>query len=146
MTKSFLFPIPLVIWLAGCAEPPRDAESTTPPAPLAVNVVTVAVQQWPSIYEATGTVRARSSAVISAKWMGYVREVKVQVGDRVREGQLLVALDPRDLDASSGRAAAAREEVRNVIPEADSAVAAAKANLDLVQVTFKRMNELYGKN
>ena len=31
------------------------------------------------------------------------------------------------------------------IPEADSAVAAAKANLDLVQATFKRMNELYEK-
>jgi RND family efflux transporter MFP subunit len=145
MTKMILFLVFFTFWLAGCAEPPRDTEPATPPAPLAVNVVTVAVQQWPSIYEATGTVRARSSAVISAKWMGYVREVKVQVGDRVREGQLLVALDSRDLDASSGRAAGAREEVRNTIPEVDSAVAAAKANFDLVQVTFKRMNELYGK-
>ena len=77
--------------------------------------------------------RARSSAIIAAKWMGYVREVKVQVGDRVREGQLLVGLDARDLDASSAQAAAARDEVRNEIPEAESAVAAAKANLDLVQ-------------
>src|SRR5579864_2044182 len=146
MTKNMLFLVSLVVWLAGCGEAPSENEPAVPAAALAVNVVTAAVQQWPSIYEATGTVRARSSAVISAKWMGYVREVKVQVGDRVREGQLLVALDPRDLDASSGRAAAARDEVRNVIPEADSAVAAAKANLDLVQVTFKRMNELYGKN
>ena len=110
-----------------------------------VSVVTPAVQQWPAIYEATGTVRARTSAIIAAKWMGYVREVKVQVGDRVREGQLLVVLDARDLDASANQAAAAREEVRNGIPEADSAVAAAKANLDLVQSTFKRMNELYEK-
>jgi RND family efflux transporter MFP subunit len=146
MTKNILFMVSLVIWLAGCSEALRDAESTAPVTPpLAVNVVTAVVQQWPSIYEATGTVRARSSAIISAKWMGYVREVKVQVGDRVREGQLLVALDTRDLDASSGRAGAAREEVRNAIPEVDSAVSAAKANLDLVQVTFKRMNELYGK-
>jgi RND family efflux transporter MFP subunit len=145
MTKKMLFPIPFMIWLAGCGEAPREDEPAVPAAALAVKVVTATVQQWPSIYEATGTVRARSSAVISAKWMGYVREVKVQVGDRVREGQLLVALDTRDLDASSGRATAAREEVRNVFPEADSAVAAAKANLDLVQVTFKRMNELYGK-
>jgi RND family efflux transporter MFP subunit len=146
MTKNILFMVSLVIWLAGCSEALRDAESTAPVTPpLAVNVVTAVVQQWPSIYEATGTVRARSSAIISAKWMGYVREVKVQVGDRVREGQLLVALDTRDLDASSGRAGAAREEVRNAIPEVDSAVSAARANLDLVQVTFKRMNELYGK-
>jgi len=148
MTKKILFMVSLVIWLVGCGEGPREDESASsaaPARPLTVTVVTAAVQQWPSIYEATGTVRARSSTVISAKWMGYVREVKVQVGDRVREGQLLVALDTRDLDASSGRAEAAREEVRSVIPEADSAVAGARANLDLVQVTFKRMNELYGK-
>ena len=77
--------------------------------------------------------------------MGYVREVKVQTGDHVREGQLLVTLDPRDLDVSSRRAESAREEVRAGIPEADSAVAAAKANLDLAQVTFGRMQDMYQK-
>jgi RND family efflux transporter MFP subunit len=77
--------------------------------------------------------------------MGYVREVKVQIGDRVREGQLLISLDARDLDASVNRAAASREEIQNAIPEADSSIAAAKANSDLAQVTLKRMKELYDK-
>ena len=107
--------------------------------------MTAATETWPSIYEATGTVRARVSAVIAAKLMGYVREVRVQAGDRVREGQLLVTLDTRDLDVSSRRAEAAREEVRAAVPEADSAVAAAKANLDLAQVTFGRMQDLFQK-
>jgi RND family efflux transporter MFP subunit len=75
--------------------------------------------------------------------MGYVREVKVQAGDRVREGQLLVTLDTRDLDVSSRRAEAAREEVRSGVPESDSAVAAAQANLVLAQVTFGRMRDLF---
>jgi RND family efflux transporter MFP subunit len=144
MKKPTLVLIPFLIWLAGCGEPP-EVSSTARSAAVSVHVVNATVQQWPVIYEATGTVRARSSAIIAAKWMGYVREVKVQVGDRVREGQLLVVLDARDLDASANQAAAAREEVRNGFPEADSAVAAAKANLDLVQSTFKRMNELYEK-
>ena len=127
----------------------RSADAKSPPllpAPaVAVSTVTAATETWPSIYEATGTVRARTSAVISAKLMGYVREVKVQTGDRVREGQLLVTLDTRDLDVSSRRAEAAREEVRTAVPEADSAVAAAKANLDLAQVTFGRMQDLFQK-
>ena len=144
MTKRFLLPMPALIWLAGCGGP-REVHSAASAPSLGVNVVRVSVQQWPSLYETTGTVRARSSATIAAKWMGYVRQVRVQVGDRVKPGQLLVALDTRDLDASSGRAAAARDEVRGAIPEADSAVAAAKANLDLAQVTFRRMNDLYGK-
>jgi RND family efflux transporter MFP subunit len=77
--------------------------------------------------------------------MAYVREVKAQIGDHVREGQPLVTLDARDLDVNSRRIEAAREEIRAAMPEADSAVAAAKANLDLAQVTFKRMQELYEK-
>jgi RND family efflux transporter MFP subunit len=77
--------------------------------------------------------------------MGYVREVNVQAGDRVREGQLLVTLDARDLDVNSRRAEAALIEIRSSAPEADSAVAAAKANLDLAQATFKRMQDLFSK-
>jgi len=145
MAKGIFLLGTLAIWLTGCGDVPRQPESASATAPIAVKVVIPEVQQWPAIYEATGTVRARTSVTIAAKWMGYVREVKVQVGDRVHEGQLLVVLDARDLDASSNQAVAAREEVRNGFPEADSAVAAAKANLDLVQATFKRMNELYQK-
>ena len=144
MTNKALWLIPSMLWLAGCSESPREVTSSKRP-PVAVSVVPVAEQQWPSIYEATGTVRARTSAVIAAKLLGYVREVKVQAGDRVREGQLLVTLDARDLDVNSRRAEAALDEVRSSTPEADSAVAGAKANLDLAQTTFDRMQELWNK-
>ena len=144
MTKATLVLIPISLWLTGCGEPPGTPAATQPKT-LRVHEVTATVQQWPSIYEAAGTVRARTSVAIAAKWMGYVREVNVRVGDRVRQGQLLVSLDARDLDASANRAAAARNEVRNAIPEADSAVVAAKAGLDFAQSTFRRMNELYEK-
>jgi len=146
MTKRLLIPIPLVVWLAGCGDVPREGPSTSSsPAAVAVSTVTIATETWPSTYEATGTVRARTSAVLSSRLMGYVREVKVQAGDRVREGQPLVTLDTRDLDIGARRAEAAREEVRSAVPEADSAVAAAKAHLDLAQVTFGRMQDLFQK-
>lgn len=145
MMKRLLLPIPLVMWLSACGEAPREKSTTVSTPAVAVSSVTAANETWPSIYEATGTVRARTSAIISAKLMGYVREVKAQAGDRVREGQLLVTLDTRDLDVSSRRAEAAREEVRSGVPEGDSAVAAAKANLDLAQVTFGRMRDLFQK-
>ena len=145
MTKTFLFLIPFATWLAGCGEAPGKRAATSSADPIAVSTVTAATETWPSLYQASGTVRARTSAVISAKLMGYVREVKVQAGDHVREGQLLVTLDARDLDVSSRRVEAAREEVRSAVPEADNAAAAAKANLDLAQVTFGRMQDLFLK-
>jgi RND family efflux transporter MFP subunit len=77
--------------------------------------------------------------------MGYAREVRAQIGDRVRDGQALVVLDALDLDTSVARAEAGREEVKSVIPEAESAVALAKSQLDLAQVTFNRIQDLLNK-
>src|SRR5437660_8687010 len=106
MTKGHLFLIPAAIWLTGCGAAPRETSAAGSQAAVVVSTVAAAAETWPSIYEATGTVRARTSAVIAAKLMGYVREVKVQPGDQVREGQLLVTLDTRDLDVGSRRAEA----------------------------------------
>jgi RND family efflux transporter MFP subunit len=110
-----------------------------------VETVAVAETDWPSTYEATGTVRARTTVTISSKLMGYAREVRAQIGDRVREGQPLVVLDARDLETSVARAEAGREEVKDSILEAESAVAWSRSQLDLAQVTFQRMQDLLNK-
>jgi RND family efflux transporter MFP subunit len=145
MKPYFLFlPIPVLL-LASCGSEParRAAQPQTPP--VAVHTVAVSTEDWPASYEATGTVRARATATISSKVTGYVQQVSVQVGDHVREGQPLITLDARDLDVSLRRAEAGRAEVESAIPELENATAAAKANLDLAQATFQRMEELAGK-
>jgi RND family efflux transporter MFP subunit len=79
---------------------------------------------------------------MSSKVMGYVQQVHVRQGDVVREGQLLVTLDARDLDSNVRRADAGRHEAESAQGEADQAIAGAKANLDLAQATFCRIEEL----
>ena len=130
--------------MAACGTNP-PSPSPNPASPIPVHTVTVALQDWPSTYEATGTVRARTSASIASRVTGYVQQVTVQQGDRVTAGQTLVVLDTRDLDANVRRADAGVNEVNSAIPEVDSAVAAAKANLDLARVTAKRIDELAAK-
>ena len=131
--------------LSACHDAPRKAEASSNPASVAVPVIAVASVELPSIYEAVGTVRARTSAAISSKIMGAVREVKIHSGDQVAAGQLLVTIDSRDLDVAIRQAQAAREEALSARGETDHAVAAAQANLDLASVTFRRMQELYDK-
>jgi membrane fusion protein, multidrug efflux system len=145
MKPYFLFlPIPVLL-LSSCGnEPPRRAAQSQA-SPLTVQTVEVVTQDWPANYEATGTVRARTTASISSKVMAYVQQVNAQVGDHVRQGQELITLDARDLDANLRRAEAGRTEVESAIPEIEHATAAAKANLDLAQTTFKRMEELAAK-
>jgi RND family efflux transporter MFP subunit len=143
-TVALLSPISLLL-LASCgSEPPREAAASSS-TPAAVETVAVAMQEWPGVYEATGSVRARTAGTISSKVMGYVQQVSVQVGDRVRAGQTLITLDARDLEAGVRAAEAVRTEAQSAIPEAESGMAAAKANLDLASATFRRMEDLAAK-
>lgn len=140
--RYFLF---ASLFLAGCGSEPARKVETKPALSIRVETVTLAETDWPSTYEATGTVRARTTATIAARLMGNAREVRAQVGDRVREGQVLVVLDAREMDSNVRRAEAAREEVKSRIPEAESGIAVAKAQVDLAQVTFERMRDLLHK-
>ena len=145
MRFTFVPVLASVAMWSGCGGGDSRPQAAANAPAVAVQLATVSSQPWPDVYEATGTVRARTAAVLSSRVMAYVRQVEVQAGDRVREGQLLVTLDAQDLDASVLRAQAAEAEVMSAIPEADSGVAGAKANLDLAQSTFKRMEELASK-
>lgn len=146
MVKQSLLLISALISLAGCGEAPQEiSKGPERAAPLTVTAVTAAAEDVPATYEASGTVRPRSCATISAKILGAVREVKVQLGDHVQEGQLLIVVDAREMETAVRRAEAARDEIKGLFPEAAAGVAAAKASLDLAQVTFTRMGDLYHK-
>jgi RND family efflux transporter MFP subunit len=107
--------------------------------------VTASAAQWPATYEAVGTIRARTTAILSAKLLANIREVRAQAGDHVRANDPLITLDARDLESASRRAEAGREEARGAQAEADQALAAAKSQLDLAQATFARMQQLFDK-
>lgn len=129
--------------LAGCGggkEAPRKAESL--PAVKAATVK-LAEETVPEIYEATGTVRARVSSVLSARVMGYLREVRVQAGDTVQPGQVIAVIEAREIDSGLKQAEAARDEARNALPEVENAIAAAKAQLELAEATHRRMKSLF---
>ena len=129
-------------FFTGCGSEAPLRAVTAPPAAMHVGTAEVTETDWPRTYEATATVRARTTTVISSKVMAYAHEVRAQIGDRVREGQMLAVLDARDLDVALARAEAGREEMKSALPEAENAIALAGTQLDLAQVTFDRMQKL----
>ena len=145
MTNRMLLVIASGAWLSACGTTRHETGAENKQAPISVQTIAAATAEWPATYEATGTVRARTTSVVAARMMGYAREVRAQAGDHVKAGQVLAVLDARDLEASLRSAAAGLDEVRQAMGEADGAVAASKAGLDLAQATFARMQDLYNK-
>ncbi|MGN6329935.1 MAG: efflux RND transporter periplasmic adaptor subunit [Rhodanobacter sp.] len=69
-----------------------------PLAPVAVTTATVETRALTPALFGIGTVEARHTYRIGPTFAGRVQQVEVQVGDRVKAGQLLGTMDPVDLD------------------------------------------------
>jgi multidrug efflux pump subunit AcrA (membrane-fusion protein) len=120
------------------------------PAPVqGVKIETIKLSPVEEGYEAVGTVRSKTTSVLSSKVMGHILAVHVREGDRVRIGQLLVEMDDRDPRAQLQKAQAglrevqdAQEEIDQNILAAESTREAAEAGRSLAAATFKRYNAL----
>jgi RND family efflux transporter MFP subunit len=134
----------LAVGMSACGGKAPEKKAGAAPGPaLAARAVKLAAEAVPEVYEATGTVRARSTTALSARIMGHIREVRVQAGDRVSAGQVVAVLDAREIETGLDTARAAREEARSGLPEVENAIAAAQAQLNLAQSTWKRMKSLH---
>lgn len=129
----------LALLTLGCSEKiePGNTESTKG-APISVQVMRVARQNQPVVYDAVGTVRARLSATVSSKLMGVIQAFKVKEGDEVKAGDLLVVLDERQVAAQLTQAQAALSEARKAESAAVSAQAAAEAGAERARLSFRR--------
>ncbi len=89
-----------------------------------------------SVLDASGYVVARRMATVSAKITGKVREVMIEEGMRVEEGQVMATLDPIDADAqrtlSASQVAAARSHVADMQAQLKNAEADAARLQSLV--------------
>jgi RND family efflux transporter MFP subunit len=135
------------VWLAGCGEKIEPgnqtvADSVVVKAPVAVAQVT----EEPFFYEAVGTITARMASTISGKLMGTVMAVHVREGDVVKNGDVLVTLDPRQVSAQLDQTQAGLRTARRAEASAVSAHEAAKAAAQLAEATYKRYQRLLKEN
>lgn len=91
---------------------------------------------------APGTVQARVPVAISSRVTGVVSRVVVDVGERVRKGQLLVVLDDKDLRAKEESSRASVTAATESVAAAEAAVDKAIADLDLARLNHGRSSNL----
>lgn len=113
--------------------------------PVPVVVAPVAIASVPVRVVGPGTVQARIPVALSARITSTVVEVTVDVGDAVRPGQPLVALDDRDLVARQAAVRSQQASLARQVDAAAAAVAKARADLDLTRAKQRRDAELHRK-
>ena len=119
-------------WLSGGREPAAlQVQTATAQAAASVPAST-------SVLDASGYVVARRQATVSAKVTGKVREVLIEEGMRVTEGQVLATLDATEQAAQFALSGAQLASAR-------SALAETEANLRQAQADLKRQQEIVAR-
>lgn len=131
--------------LAACGRPAvQHQEPDAPPVP--VTLTAAHEEKLDTLYRASGTVRGRTTAVLTSKTTGYVRSVDVQPGDHVHAGQVLAVLEANDSAASVRRARAGFDQSMESRTEAENALQAAQAALRIAKSTHERVVALFANH
>lgn len=160
MRPPAVLPLLLVaLALAACgSDSPTTAAAKSPPAaetPREVRVVPAAEVAMPRVVVVNGTLVAEEQVVLSLKVTGRLAQLGVDLGSRVRRGDVVAGLDPTDFRLRLEQAQAALEQARvrlglpargtddRVDPAATSIVRQARAVLDEARMTRERMTRLW---
>lgn len=130
-----------------------DRTDSTPPRE--VRVVPAAGVRVPRTVNVTGTLAAEEQVVLAMKVPGRLAELRVDLGTRVRRGEVVARLDPTDFRLRLEQAQAALEQARarlglppqgtddRVDPAETAIVRQARAVLDEARLTRDRMARLW---
>jgi len=113
------------------AEQRRDFVPSVRTAPVRASAATMAVS-WP------GTTEAFEQANIFARASGYISKRNVDIGSRVKAGDLLVEITAPELDHQIAQAEATLAQMQATLLQS-------QANRDLAKVTWDRDNPLVQK-
>jgi RND family efflux transporter MFP subunit len=134
---AFIIAASLLLHSMGCKEKvkPGRVEANRQEV---IGIETTVVRPMPldEFYEASGTVKSKKIVLIASRVMGTITSLNVHEGDTVKNGQVLMTIDDRDI---SQKLEAAESGYR----EALKATEASKQNRYLADITYQRYRKLY---
>ena len=89
-----------------------------------------------------GNIQPLTEAPILARSTGYIKDRLVDIGDRVKAGQLLAEIEAPELDSQVEQAQAALKQAQAALDQTTANYDQGKANLDLARVTAQRYGNL----
>jgi RND family efflux transporter MFP subunit len=121
--------------VAHATETNYDGDGTAPSAPSAVpvRVVKPRLGLMEHMTSQQGSVQAVATVQLFAKVSGYLKEQAVDIGDRVKKGQVLAVVDVPEHEKQVQRNAAALDLAKAKVDQLDARVVSAKADADAAE-------------
>ena len=112
----------LLLLVPGCkGKKDGDAQAGTyAEKPIAVEVLTAGEGSSAGAIRISGTLEPRNLTKVAAKQSGILRDVLVDVGDKVRKGQALAVIDPSDFELNLQNAQAVFQTARTALETAEA--------------------------
>ncbi len=92
-----------------------------------------------------GNIQAVTEAPILARATGYIKKRYVDIGDRVKAGQVVADVEAPELDQQILQANAVIEQAKSSVQQAEAAIQQGRANENLARLTAGRMTNLLGR-
>ena len=110
----------------------------------AVEVSAAKVEAAPSAADLVlaGNIQAVTEATLFARTDGYVTKRIADIGDRVKQGQILAELESPEVDQQLVQARASTRQSQSALAQTEAALQQAKANEALADATQKRWKQL----
>ena len=131
----------LSIMIVSCGSDEKKAVVNTTPA-INVKVSKVGVNNNNPFLSVSGKIQASKSAELSTRIMGFVKNVHVNVGDKVSENQLLVSINNSDLQAKKAQVNAGIVQAKTAFINAEKNYNRFKNLLESNSVTQKEMDDM----
>ena len=115
--------------LAGCGRGQKNARASGPPPPVPVGVATVKQRDFPVYLTGLGSVTAFNTVSLKTRIDGQITQVNFVEGQDVKEGELLIQIDPRPYQVA--------------LEQAQANLQRDEAQLTNAKVQYERMKALY---
>ncbi|HKD07414.1 MAG TPA: efflux RND transporter periplasmic adaptor subunit [Bryobacteraceae bacterium] len=136
---ALLLLLPAAVTVVSCGNSAGSAKSD------ATDVPTIAVAKAEKAnlthnLTLTGEFKPYQEIDVMAKVAGYVRQINVDIGDRVRQGQLLATLEVPEMADEINKAKAEIERSQAQVVQAQDEVHRAESNYQIAHLTFTRLD------
>jgi len=102
-------------------------------------LITLNFSLYGVVLELSGAIVSDNQKMITSRFMGFVKNVSVSEGDRVKKGQLLYEIDSNEIDS-------AKSQVELMVQQAQLSLQMYQSQLNNIQLNLSRHRRLYKKD